>query len=148
MVNVKAILSDKQIEILYEHFSETTVEQVSELLIDLYADSAEIIEYIAKNGIKKGGEMNVITWIKFTQEMVMKVEQLLIGGKEKKILILLFALIIVIKHLPIGPIAQELLIIALKELLPEIIEGMIFASKKLNTIGKKLKKKLKKFCCK
>ena len=50
---VKAILSDKQLEILYEHFSETSVEQVSELLVDLYVDSAELIEYIAKNSVKR-----------------------------------------------------------------------------------------------
>ena len=145
---VKTILSDKQLEILYEHFSETSVEQVSELLVDLYVDSAELIEYIAKNGVKKGEEINPIAWIKFAQEMVVKVEKLLIGGKEKKMLILLLALIIIIKHLPVGPLTQEVLILAVKELLPEIIEGMIVASKMLNTWGKKLKKRFVKCLCK
>ena len=145
---VKAILSDKQLEILYGHFSETSVEQVSELLVDLYVDSAELIEYIAKNGIKNGEEINPIAWIKFAQEMVVKVESLLIGGKEKKMLILLLALIIIIKHLPVGPLIQEVLILAVKELLPEIIEGMIIASKMLNTWGKKMKKRIVKCLCK
>ena len=145
---VKAILSDKQLEILYEHFDESVIEQVSELLLDLYSDSAEIIEYIAKNGVKKGDEINPIAWIKFAQEMVMKVEKLFIDGKEKKILILLLATIIIIKHLPVGPIIQEVLILAMKELLPEIIECMIIASKHINKFGKKLKKRLMKCLCK
>lgn len=144
---VKAILSDKQLEILYEHFSESAVEQVSELLIDLYTDSTDLIEYIAKNGIKKGEEINPIAWIKFAQSMVMKVEKLFIGGKEKKMLILLLAAVIIIKHLPVGAGIQELLIIAIKEMLPEIIEGMIIASKYINTWGKKLKKRIVKCFC-
>lgn len=144
---VKSILSEKQLEILYEHFGQTSVEQVSELLVELYADSVDIIEDVVKNGIKNGEDINVIAWIRFAQQMVMKVEELLIGGKEKKMLILLLALIIIIKHLPVGPIIQELLIIAVKELLPEIIEGMIIASKHLNTFGKKLKKKIVKCLC-
>lgn len=143
---VKAILSEKQLEILYEHFSQSIVEQVSDILLDLYTDSVDLIEDITKNGIKKG-EINPITWIKFAQQMVVRVEKLLIGGKEKKMLILLLAAIIIIKHLPVGPIIQEILILGVKELLPEIIEGMIIASKHLNTFGKKIKKRVIRCLC-
>ena len=95
---IKDILSGKQLEILHEHFDKTIVEQVGELLIDLYTDSADLIEHVVKNGISKKDDINPIAWIKFGQEMVVKVEQLLIGGKEKKILIVLLAAIIIIKH--------------------------------------------------
>ena len=44
-----------------------------------------------------------------------------VKGEEKKDLLLMLCIFIIVKHLPINPILKELLIIIIREFLPEII---------------------------
>ena len=145
-------LSIEDTELFLKQFPELTEKQFQKLeqkLISLYQSSIEDIERLVQTGFTPDFKnINPIEWIKFITNMMIKVDTVRgIHGEEKKYLLLMLCIFIIIKHLPIDPIIKELLIIIIREFLPEIIDGIILATKKIHTFTSKLIKSLKKFIC-
>jgi len=133
----------------FPELSEKKLKQLEKNVIALYQDSIELVERIVKNGFTEDfKDINPKEWIRFITRMMVKVDKVKgIRGNEKQELLLMLIIFIIIKHLPINPILKELLIIIIKEFLPEIVEGIIFATKKMHTFSSKLFKYLKKLIC-
>ena len=145
-------LSVKDAELFLKQFPELSEKKLKKLeqnVINLYQDSIELIERIVKNGFSEDFKnINPKEWIRFITQMMVKVEKVKgVRGEEKQDLLLMLCIFIIVKHLPIDPILKELLIIVIREFLPEIVEGIIFATKKIHTFSSKIFKYLKKLIC-
>ncbi len=146
-------LSNKDAKLFIKNFPELSDKKLKQLeknVIILYQDSIELVERIVKNGFTEDFKnINQKEWIRFITQMMVKVDKVKgVRGHEKMDLLLMLCIFIIIKHLPIDPILKELLIIIIREFLPEIIDSIIFATKKMHTFTSKLFKYLKKLICK
>jgi len=145
-------LSTTDAELFLKQFpdlSEKQLKKLEERVVALYQDSIELVERIVKNGFTEDfKDINPKEWIRFITQMMVKVDKVRgIRGNEKEELLLMFIIFIIVKHLPINPILKELLIMILREFTPEIVEGIIYATKKMHTFSSKLLKYLKKLIC-
>ena len=129
--------------------SEKKLKKLEQNVINLYQNSIESVQRIVKNGFSEDfKDINAKEWIRFITQMMVKVDKVKgVRGEEKENLLLMLCIFIIIKHLPINPILKELLIIIIREFLPVIVEGIIFATKKMHTFSTKLFKYLKKIIC-
>ena len=145
-------LSNGSAELFLKQFPDLSEKQLKKLedrVVALYQDSIELVERIVKNGFTSDfKDINPKEWIRFITQMMVKVDKVKgVKGEEKQELLLMLCIFIIVKHLPIDPILKELLIIVIREFLPEIIDGIIFATKKMHTFSSKLFKYLKKLIC-
>ena len=133
----------------FPELSEKKLKKLEQNVINLYQDSVELVERLVKNGFSEDfKDINPKEWFRFITQMMVKVDSVRgVRGNEKAELLLMLCIFIIIKHLPIDPILKELLIIIIREFLPDIIDGIIFATKKMHTLSSKLFKYLKKLIC-
>jgi len=133
----------------FPDLSKKDFEKLEKKLIELYQSSTEEIERIVKTGFTENYEnINPIEWIKFLTAMMIKIDSIKgLYGKDKKELLLMLCIFIIIKHLPIDPSLKQLLITIIGEFLPEIIETIINATKIMHTFTSKVFKLLKKLIC-
>jgi len=141
-------LPDLDAELFKKQFPELTEKQLQKLedrVLQLYESSIEIVQRLVERGFTDNHkDINAKEWILFATKMIPIIEQVRgVVGREKLELLLAFAIFIIIKSLPIDPISKELLIVIVREFLPDIIDGIIFASKKVHTFGSWLRKKCK-----
>ena len=133
----------------FPDFTEKKLKKMEQKMIKLYQNSIEDVERLVKNGFSVDfKDINPKEWIRFITNMMVKIDNTRgVRGNEKYELLLMFCVFIIIKHLPIDPILKEVLIIIIKEFTPEIVEGIIYATKKMHTFSSKLFKYLKKLIC-
>lgn len=141
-------LPELDAELFKKQFPELTEEQLDKLesrILFLYESSVDIVQRLVERGFTEDNKsINHKEWILFATKMMPIIERVRgVVGKEKLELLIAFAIFIIIKSLPIDPISKELLIMLVREFLPDIIDGIIFATKKMHTFGSWLRKKCK-----
>lgn len=135
------LLSSKDLS-LFEKLSQANMDKYEEKIIKLYTSSVEITERLVKRGFTEDYKNVVMKEIiLFVTKMMVKIEDIRgLTGEDKKELLIATLIFIIIKHLPIEDDIKEVLILIIKELLPEIIDMIVLATKQMHTLTKKLKK--------
>lgn len=135
------LLSSKDLS-LFEKLSQANMDKYEEKIIKLYTSSVEITERLVKRGFTEDYKNVVMKEIiLFVTKMMIKIEDIRgLTGEDKKELLIATLIFIIIKHLPIEDDIKEVLILIIKELLPEIIDMIVLATKQMHTLTKKLKK--------
>jgi len=144
-------LSKDELELFLKQFPNLTEKEFKKLeikLTSLYEDSIDLVERIVKNGFSQDNKDIVAKeWVIFCTKMIVKIEQMKsMTGTEKNRLLIALCVLIIIKHLPIGPVEKGILIIIVKEFLPEIVEGIIMATKQMHTVSAWIMRKLRGCC--
>ena len=144
-------LSTSELELFMKQFPELTKKELEKLeknLSNLYETSIELVERIVKSGFTEDYKDIVAKeWVLFCTKVILKIEQMKnITGTEKNRLLIALAILIIVKHLPIDPALKEMLIIMVKEFLPEIVESIVFTTKKMHTVSAWIVKKLRGCC--
>lgn len=104
--------------------------------------TTEFVDLAFDKSYKNFNHKNLFNLI---HNFMIKIERIKrIKGSIKKELLISYLIFIIIKFLPVDEDIKELLINLIKEVIPDLIEILISASKKLNTNFNKLKKKI---CC-
>ena len=145
------ILSKSEAELFVKQFPELTKKELEKLesnLITLYEDSVELVERLVKSGFTEDYKDIVAKeWVLFCTKVIVKIENMKkMTGTEKNRLLIALAILIIVKHLPIEPALKEMLIIIIKEFLPEIVEGIVFTTKKMHTLSAWMWKKMRGCC--
>ena len=145
------ILSKSEAELFVKQFPELTKKELEKLesnLITLYEDSVELVERLVKCGFTEDYKDIVAKeWVLFCTKVIVKIENMKkMTGTEKNRLLIALAILIIVKHLPIEPALKEMLIIIIKEFLPEIVEGIVFTTKKMHTLSAWMWKKMRGCC--
>lgn len=129
----------------FPDFNEKKIKKLEKNITFLYEESVEIVQRLVERGFTEDHK-NIVAkeWILFITNIMPKIERVrgIKVGKDKLELLIAFAIFIIIKSLPIDPISKELLIIVIKEFIPDIADAIIFATKKMHTFGAWLKKKM------
>ena len=144
-------LSKDELTLFLKQFPNLTkkeLEKVETNLVSLYEDSIELVERIVQNGFTEDHKDIIAKeWVIFCTKIIVKIEQMKsMTGTEKNRLLIALCVLIIVKHLPIDPVEKEMLIIIVKEFLPEIVEGIIIATKKMHTISAWIWKKMRGCC--
>ena len=123
------------------------MEKMEKNILFLYEDSVEIVKRLIERGFTEDYKnINAKEWILFVTKVIPKIESIknVKIGKDKIELLMGFIFFIIINALPISPEEKEILIVIVKEFLPDIVDAIIFTSKKIHTFFAWLKKKI---CC-
>ena len=143
------LLEKVDFELFKKQFADIDEKKLAKLeknIIFLYEETVEIVQRLIERGFTEDYKGIVAKeWILFITQMMPKIEKVrgVNVGKDKLELLISFAIFIIIKSLPIDPALKEVLIIIIKEFIPEIANAIIFASKNMHTFGSWLKKKCK-----
>ena len=146
---IAKVLPDLDADLFEKQFPDLTDEQLDKFeqqILFLYESSVDDVQRLVERGFTEDFKnINMKEWILFVTNLIPKIEKIKgVVGAEKKELLIGFAIFIIVKSLPIDPATKGVLIMIIKEFLPEIVDGIIFVSKKIHTFGSWLKKK---FCC-
>lgn len=135
-----------------EYIDEEKYKVFLERITYLYDKTKEIINYIKTNGFKNNyKELDEIKWVSFITKTMIYIEKIkgLTNGEEKLELLLSYISVIIINLIPISNDIKIIIINKLHNLVPDVVENLIFISKKLHTFSfnilKKIKNKLKKY---
>ena len=142
------VLPNLDAELFRKQFPDLTEKQLDKLekrILQLYESSIEIVQRLVERGFTEDSkDINAKEWILFATQMMPIIERVRgVVGRERLELLIAFAIFIIIKSLPIDPVTKELLIMIVREFLPDIIDCIIFATKKMHTFGAWLRKKCK-----
>ena len=93
-------------------------------------------------------EIDPMKWYSFVSNAIVYIENIkgLSDGEEKMELLLAFISVIIINLIPVPEPIKLLLINQIHEIIPEIVDGLIFVSKNLHSFSLNLFKKLKSKC--
>jgi hypothetical protein len=121
-------------------------------IIYLSEQTESLIHYVKQNGFNSDlSEINPMKWYKFVSQVVVYIENMkgLTNGEEKLELLLGYISVIIINLIPVPNDMKIILINQIHEVIPEIVEGLIYVSKKLHKYKFRLYKKLKEQfkCC-
>ena len=155
---LKDILPKKDFELFEKQFPEKSIDELEKIeknIMTLYKNTVIPTKRIIERGFSEDFKnINVIEWVSFVSKLMPQIEKLknVKVGKDKLDLLVSYASFVIIKSLPIDHVLKELLVQLVKEAIPPIADGIIYASKKLHTfiigIFKKLKKIIKCDCMK
>lgn len=109
----------------------------------------ELINTVKNNGFKEDlNEIDPMKWYSFVSNAIVYIENIkgLSDGEEKMELLLAFISVIIINLIPVPEPIKLLLINQIHEIIPEIVDGLIFVSKNLHSFSLNLFKKLKSKC--
>ena len=109
----------------------------------------ELINTVKNNGFKEDlNEIDPMKWYSFVSNAIVYIENIkgLSDGEEKMELLLAFISVIIINLIPVPEPIKLLLINQIHEIIPEIVDGLIFVSKNLHSFSLNLLKKLKSKC--
>jgi len=109
----------------------------------------ELISKVKNNGFKEDlQEIDPMKWYSFISNAIVYIENIkgLSNGEEKMELLLAFISVIIINLIPVPEAVKLVLINQVHEIIPEIVDGLIYVSKNLHTLSLNIFKKLKKKC--
>ncbi|SUZ81427.1 uncharacterized protein METZ01_LOCUS34281 [marine metagenome] len=115
----------------------------------LASQTDELINKVKNNGFKEDlGEIDPMKWYSFISNAIVYIENIkgLSNGEEKMELLLGFISVIIMNLIPVSEPIKLLLINQIHEIIPEIVDGLIFVSKNLHTFSLNVFKKLKSKC--
>jgi|TARA_B100001971_G_scaffold196188_1_gene203734 hypothetical protein len=115
----------------------------------LASQTDELINKVKNNGFKEDlGEIDPMKWYSFVSNAIVYIENIkgLSNGEEKMELLLGFISVIIMNLIPVSEPIKLLLINQIHEIIPEIVDGLIFVSKNLHTFSLNVFKKLKSKC--
>lgn len=115
----------------------------------LASQTDELINKVKNNGFKEDlGEIDPMKWYSFVSNAIVYIENIkgLSNGEEKMELLLGFISVIIMNLIPVPEPIKLLLINQIHEIIPEIVDGLIFVSKNLHTFSLNVFKKLKSKC--
>jgi len=115
----------------------------------LASQTDELINKVKNNGFKEDlGEIDPMKWYSFISNAIVYIENIkgLSNGEEKMELLLGFISVIIMNLIPVPEPIKLLLINQIHEIIPEIVDGLIFVSKNLHTFSLNVFKKLKSKC--
>jgi len=118
-------------------------------LVFLSNKTDELINTLKNNGFKEDlSEIDPMKWYSFVSNAIVYIENIkgLTDGEEKMELLLGFISVIIINLIPAPEPLKLLLINQTHEIIPEIVDGLIFVSKNLHSFSLNLFKKLKFKC--
>ena len=126
----------------------TGISNADEKILNLYDSLKDRIPRLIERGFdEKYTNLNFKEWAIFIPNIIEKIDTFYdkYTGEEKLEMLLMVCIYIIILHLPIPIVDKELLIVYIKEFIPEIVESIISATKKVHTFLSKLRKRLR--CC-
>jgi hypothetical protein len=132
--------------------TETELKKVEKILTILFEKTQNISKQVMKNGFTPDySNINYKEWLKFISKIIPVIESFKIkSGKEKLDILLMYCVLLVIIILPLHNKIKQIIIDIILEVVPEIVNSVIYVSKKLHSglryIIKKLLKRLK-YCC-
>jgi len=109
----------------------------------------ELISKVKNNGFKEDlSEIDPMKWYSFISNAIVYIENIkgLSNGEEKMELLLGFISVIIINLIPVPEAVKLVLINQIHEIIPEIVDGLIYVSKNLHAFSLNIFKKLKKKC--
>jgi hypothetical protein len=109
----------------------------------------ELINKVKNNGFKEDlSEIDPMKWYSFISNAIVYIENIkgLSNGEEKMELLLGFISVIIINLIPVPESVKLMLINQIHEIIPEIVDGLIFVSKNLHAFSLNIFKKLKAKC--
>ncbi len=115
----------------------------------LASQTDELINKVKNNGFKEDlEEIDPMKWYSFVSNAIVYIENIkgLSNGEEKMELLLGFISVIIMNLIPVPEPIKLLLINQIHEIIPEIVDGLIFVSKNLHTFSLNVLKKLKSKC--
>ena len=115
----------------------------------LASQTDELINTVKNNGFKEDlQEIDPMKWYSFISNAIVYIENIkgLSNGEEKMELLLGFISVIIMNLIPVPEPIKLLLINQIHEIIPEIVDGLIFVSKNLHTLSLNVFKKLKLKC--
>ena len=115
----------------------------------LASQTDELINTVKNNGFKEDlQEIDPMKWYSFISNAIVYIENIkgLSNGEEKMELLLGFISVIIMNLIPVSEPIKLLLINQIHEIIPEIVDGLIFVSKNLHTFSLNVFKKLKSKC--
>ena len=118
-------------------------------LVFLSNKTDELINTVKNNGFKEDlNEIDPMKWYSFVSNAIVYIENIkgLSDGEEKMELLLAFISVIIINLIPVPEPIKLLLINQIHEIIPEIVDGLIFVSKNLHSFSLNLFKKIKSKC--
>jgi hypothetical protein len=140
-------LEPEDLELIFEDRDQELYESK---ILELYKSSVEIVERLIEHGFTDNYKnINVPEWVIFLTKIIPKIERVkgIALGKEKRDLLIMFAIYIIIMHIPVDREIKKLLIEIIKMILPELIDGIVYTSKEMGKFIVKLFNKLKKLPC-
>jgi hypothetical protein len=144
----KNLFNKDDVNIFMDQIDHTDLSKSGEIIIVLYKSLVlDILRLVERGFTEDYKNINTKEWMIFLPKAIQKIDKLYnnYSGQEKLEILLLLCTFIIVKHLPIDAFTKELLIVTVKEFIPEIAEAIIKASKKMHGWWSRIKKKLK--CC-
>lgn len=145
----KDILSKNDYNLFQKQFPDKSVEEIEKLekyVMDIYKNSVQETKRVIERGFTDNyKKVNLVEWVYFVGKIMPKIEKIknMKVGKDKLELLLSYSTFIIIKSLPIDPVLKEMLVNIIKDQLPLVAEGIVYATKHMHTFIIKIFKKFK-----